>query len=396
MAAASEDSPVIEFAPSASSRPAGESIARFDELRERHPWFRSSFGHGFWVLTRYDAIVEAYKDTELFSSKAITVLDPEPRYRWIPEMLDPPEHTTWRRLLRPLFAPDRVNSLVDAVRQRCADIVDDLAAKGSCDFVTDFARVYPTTIFLELMGMPVDRLGDFLEWEDAILHQPASPERAERRMQAMQQITGYFSELIEQRRDDPGDDIVSVALTWRIDGEAIPDSDLLSLCMLLFLAGLDTVTSQLSYAFWHLATHDGDRRRIVEDPGVIPSAVDELMRAYSIVLPARKVTRDTVFHGCPMRAGDMVMLPITMANRDPDTFSDPEKVVLDRQPNQHIGFGAGAHRCLGVHLARREMEVALEEWHKRIPDYRVPEGGEVVEHAYQLLGLDSLPLTWRT
>lgn len=386
--------PEIDFNPSAGSRGAGESIRMFDDLRESHPWFRSGYGPGFWVLTRYDTIVEAFKDTELFSSRAITVLDPDPRYRWIPVMLDPPAHTTWRRLLRPLFAPDRVNLLVDRVRRRCIDIVDRLAAKDSCDFVADFARIYPTTIFLELMGMPIDRLETFLEWENTILHQPASPERAERRMQAMQQVTSCFAELVEQRRSDPQDDVISAALSWRIDGEPIPDSELLSLCQLLFLAGLDTVTAQLSYAFWHLATHDADRRRIVEDAGVIPSAVDELMRAYSIVLTGRKVTRDTVFNGCPMRAGDMAMLPIAMANRDPDKFPEPGTVNFDRQPNQHVGFGAGPHRCLGVHLARREMQVAFEEWHKRIPHYRVREGSEVIEHANQVLGLDTLPLTW--
>jgi cytochrome P450 len=183
-------------------------------------------------------------------------------------------------------------------------------------------------------------------------------------------------------------------VAFQIDGKPVSDEDLLSLCILLFLAGLDTVTATLSYAFWHLARHEADRARIVGDPSVIPDAMEELLRAYAITLPGRKVTRDVTFYACAMKAGDMVMLPINAATRDHRAFPNPQVVDFDRHPNNHIAFGVGPHRCLGSHLARLELQIALREWHARIPHYRIPEGAPVIEHASQVLGLDSLPLTW--
>jgi cytochrome P450 len=161
----------------------------------------------------------------------------------------------------------------------------------------------------------------------------------------------------------------------------------------MFMAGLDTVTIQLNYSWWHLATHDGDRARIVKEPEIIPNAVEELLRAYAFVAPGRKVMKDGDFHGCPMKAGDMVLLPLCGATRDPAAFPEPTRVDFDRPANNHLAFGAGPHRCLGSHLARRELRVALEEWHKRIPDYRIPDGAVIDEHG-SMFGINQLPLVW--
>ncbi|GAA4056690.1 cytochrome P450 [Actinomadura miaoliensis] len=385
--------PRIHFDPFGEPRPAGTTHPMLDELRERCPAFHSGAGHGFWVLTRHEDIVAAYQDAESHSSRAISVIDPDPPYQWIPIMLDPPLHTAWRRLLRPLFTPARAAAMRDAVRRRCVELVEGLAAKGSCDFVTDFTRRFPTTVFLEFMGLPTGRLEEFLEWEYAILHPP--PDGAGR-AEAMAEVTACFRRLIAERRAAPRDDVVSAATAFELDGRPVTDEELLQLCVLLFLAGLDTVTAQLSYSFWHLARHDADRARLVAEPGIIPDAVEELLRAYSLVLPARRLTADADVHGCPMRAGDMVMLPLMMANRDPRVFPDPQTVDFDRAPNRHIAFGAGPHRCLGAHLARLQLRIALEEWHRRIPDYRIPDGARPTEHASLVLGLDTLPLTWPT
>jgi cytochrome P450 len=171
------------------------------------------------------------------------------------------------------------------------------------------------------------------------------------------------------------------------------NSDMLSWCLLMFMAGLDTVSIQLSYSFWHLARHPEDRARLVVDPNVAATAVEEFLRCFAFVPPSRRVTRDTEFHGCPVKKGDTVVLPLSAATRDPDLFSQPTDVVIDRSPNNHIAFGAGPHRCLGSHLARRELRVALEEWHKRIPDYHLTDGVEVVEHG-GMYGIDVLHLSW--
>ena len=162
----------------------------------------------------------------------------------------------------------------------------------------------------------------------------------------------------------------------------------------MFMAGLDTVSIQLSYAFWHLARHAADRKRIAEDPAMIPAAVEEFLRQFAFVAPSRKVMQDTDFHGCPLKKGDMVFLPLSGATRDPAQFEDGATVHFDRPTNNHIAFGAGPHRCLGSHLARRELRVALEEWHRVIPDYRLTEGVEVTEHGGGLYGIDRLELSW--
>lgn len=389
---AGDGPPVADFDPAAGARPAGATHALLDDLRERHPAFHST--HGFWTLTRHESILGAYQDPELFSSAAITVMDPDPAYRWIPEMLDPPEHTAWRRLLRPLFTPARASAIRERTRRHCAELVEDLRTRGACDFVADFARRFPAGVFIEIMGLPHERLEEFLDWEHAVLHQPSSPRWADARRQALGQVTACFTELIADRRREPRDDIVSAAIAFRLDGRPVTDQELLSLCVLLFLAGLDTVSAALSYAFWHLARHDRDRARVAAEPGIIPAAVEELLRAYAIVLPARRLTRDAVVEGCPMKAGEMVMLPISAATRDPRAFPDPETVDFDRAPNRHLAFGAGPHRCLGSHLARQELQIALAEWHARIPDYRIPGGAEVIEHTGQVVGLDTLPLTY--
>jgi cytochrome P450 len=215
-------------------------------------------------------------------------------------------------------------------------------------------------------------------------------------MGAMTATIEYFTTVIAERRRERRDDLVSAALSWTIDGQPIPDADLLSMCLLLFMAGLDTVTCQLMWSLHHLATHPDDRRRLVEDPSLIPSAVEEFLRVYTIVRPARKIMRDVEWQGCPMKAGEMIFLPLSGACRDPQVFSDPGEVVLDRSPNNHIAFGAGPHRCLGGHLARREMRIALEEWLTRIPDFRIADGATIEEWGGHQLGLVSLPLVWDT
>ncbi|MDV3124463.1 cytochrome P450 [Mycobacterium sp. 21AC1] len=320
-------------------------------------------------------------------------------------MLDGDEHKQWRRQLGPLFAPRAVAQMESTVRQRANEIIDEIIAQPgasdatgkkqvSCDFMADFANRFPTTIFLEMIGLPVEELDQFLEWEHGILHAGGSDEEKQQtQLSAMFAVMGRFATIIAERREQPLDDIISKALTYEIDGEPVSDQDLLSFCLLMFMAGLDTVSVTLGWAFLHLARNDADRQRIVAEPSAIPTAVEEFVRAYAIVIPARKVMSDINIQGCPMKAGDMVNIPLNTATRDEAAFVDAKTVDITRTPNNHIGFGAGPHRCLGSHLARQELRIALEEWHRRIPDYRVATGAQMVESGSQL-GLETLPLVW--
>lgn len=375
--------------------PAGWHFDNFDAKREEAPVHTGhANGHQYFLITRMAEIRKSFQTAEIFSNTAVTPMEPNPQFRWIPEMLDGHEHTAWRQLTGPFFSPGAVAEWEPRVRGRFREVLDDVAAKGSCEFVHEVALLFPNVIFMDIFGLPRDDAHQFQEWEVDILHREfVSTEGQQRQMNAMMAVIGYFSQLIQQRRAEPRDDMLSKALTWKIDGNLIPDQDLLDFCLLMFMAGLDTVAAQLTYSFWHLATHDADRRRIVAEPELIPTAIEEFLRYYAFVTPGRKVMRDTDIAGCPIKAGQMVYLPLASANRDPREFERADEVIIDRDANRHIAFGAGPHRCLGSNLARQELRIAMEMWHERIPEYRLAPGQELTEHGGQI-GMNSLRLEW--
>ncbi len=391
------DIPSTDFNPMwGGPRMVGDSMAMYDRLRELHPSFiRSDQGPaGFWQATRGEIIREALTRPDVFSNWAQAWFELEPSFNLIPEYLDPPAHTKWRQLTSPYFSPGRVNSMEAGLRERARELVMALAPLGRCDYVRDFSQVFPTTVFLKLFGIPTTELRRFLVWEDEILHSPATDEGYGMSARAMGEVTELFVTLIEEKRRNPGDDVISAAVTWKIDEKPISDEDLLAFALLMFMAGLDTITNELAYATWHFATHDSDRHRLVDDPAVVDTAIEEVLRFYPIVTPGRRVTRDIDFHGCPMKQGDVLCVPIVVANRDPQMFGDADKFIIDRGANPHLGFGAGPHRCLGSNVARREMRLALEEWHKVIPHYRTQPGADAFEHIGVQLGVANLPIEW--
>jgi cytochrome P450 len=372
----------------------GEHFDTYDHYREKGAIFRGTAGpenHPFWFVTGIADIRACYQDPYTFSSSAVTPDAPNPPFKWIPEMLDPPLHTKWRQLLGPWFAPGAVERYKPRVQEVINEILDEIEDNGRCDYVADVALRFPNTIFMEIMGLPVSDAAQFQAWETAILH--AGPSAAEHALNAMMEVMGYFGGLIADRRKNPKQDILSTALTWSIDGVPVNDDDLLAFCLLMFMAGLDTVAMQLSYSMWHLARHPDDRQRILDDPSLWSSALEEFLRYYAFVSPSRKAMKDTEVAGCPVKAGEMLFLPLASANRDPREFPDADKVVIDRKDNRHLAFGAGPHRCLGSHLARQELLIGLRTWHERIPHYRIDGSIPIVEHGGQV-GLDNLPLVW--
>ncbi|MGH3251122.1 MAG: cytochrome P450 [Trebonia sp.] len=386
--------PVLSYSPH-ERRPIGEWAAFFDQLRADAPVVRNAFADGYYVLTRYEDILGAYQDPETFSTDAVTVLEPDPGYRWIPHMVGGDEHRQWRRQLGPDFSPKAIGLLDDRIRAWATELIGSLADRGGCDVIADFSFYYPTTIFLGLMGLPPEDLPRFMEWESSILHSHGStPQEIEdNRKAGMAAVFDYFRSVIASRRAHPGDDLISHAIGFELDGRPVTDDEVTSYCFFMFMAGLDTVAAALGYALYHFATHPDDRRRIVADPSLIPAAIEEILRVYAFTIPARKVTKDIEVGGCPIAAGSMVQLPIRAATRDSHAFADGADVLIDRKPNNHIAFGAGPHRCLGSHLARHELTIALEQWHERIPDYRLADGAAIFEVG-RSSGPDSVPLTW--
>jgi cytochrome P450 len=368
----------------------------WDEIRRDHRFFRADFGPDpVWVLTRYEDVHEAFQSPDLFSNEAVQVKHAVGEHHWIPLELDPPEHGKFRQLLTPWFAPGAVRALEPRIREWCGELIDRFAARGSCEFVGEFAQLYPTTIFMGIMGLPTERAGQLLDWAHRLMHTPPEQDpdgslRGEMTSNVMAMLGG----VLESRRAEPRDDLVTTIVQAEVDGAPVPEAQALEMCFLLYMAGLDTVAGALGAFFRHLARTPADQQRVRAEPSVVSSAVEELLRAYSIVTTGRLVSRDVEWHGCPMHRGDRVLLPTPSANRDPAEFERPTDVELDRSQNRHLAFGAGPHRCLGSYLARAELVAAIEEWHRRIPEYSIADESQIESHLGGVAGFDRLPLVW--
>ncbi|MGO9857623.1 MAG: cytochrome P450 [Acidimicrobiales bacterium] len=323
----------------------------------------------------------------------------------IPLNVDPPHHSKYRKLLDPMFAPRRMEEQETEITRRANGFIDAFIDRGECNFTEEFAELFPSSIFLGLLGLPEDQMRAFLDMRDYILH-PAKidPEAAldvEKR-RAVNNLGGeiiynYFTDLIEQRQKEPGDDIISRFLAAEVGGDKLSNEDILDIMFLFVIAGLDTVSDSLTCFFAFLAQHPAHRRQIVEEPSIIPSAVEELLRWESPV-PAgvpRVATEDVVLPGGQkIGKGTAVVVSYGAADVDPATFGDPFEVRLGRENNPHIAFGGGVHRCLGSHLARRELRIVLREWHRRIPEYWLKPGHERLEYPPGLRHVKDLTLAW--
>jgi cytochrome P450 len=384
----------------------------WDGLREESRAFVSSEAAedwNVWTLLRYDDVREALRTPELFSSRSVVHVYEGPKLidaaeadairGMIPEELDPPEHTKYRQLLTPLFAPQRIDELEPMIRAWCIELIERFVPRGECDLNREFARQFPTMIFLRLMGEPATGAANFLEEVNDRIRGVMDMGMGLSEAQAMtggymMAMMEYMNTVLDERRIQRQDDIVSYLLDIEVDGRPLDDDELRQVCGLLFAAGLDTVAGQLGFMFHHLAAHPEHRRIVTEQPERIPSFVEETLRMYSIVTTNRIVTRDVEFAGCPMKAGDRVLLAIPAADRDPNEFPDAGVFDMDRPVNRHIAFATGPHRCLGSHLARLELQIAVEEWHRRIPEYAVADDAQVEFHVGGVAGVDNLPLVW--
>ena len=382
-------------------RPAFTTYPLLNAEREIAPavW-NDSTEHGFLMVGRYDDVTALLKEHETLVNDNVNAFDPHMEIDLLPQSLNPPEHTKLRRVLNPFFAPAAVKRLEPLAEERARALVKDLAPRKSSDLVSDFAIIYPTELFLALLGLPTEDGQMFLPWIEAIFGGffASTPEELQASSDAAANIMAYFEKAVEERQQaprDPETDLVSRLLVATIDEEPLSRQDILTICMTLMVAGLDTTRSALGYIFHHLATHEEDRRRVLDDPDLWPKFIEEAIRLYSLILQdGRQVKVDREVLGVPMKAGDMVWLGLAQANRDPRKFVNPDEFDMDRPDlNHHIGFGAGVHRCIGMHLARAELVIALKAWHDVIPDYRVAAGAELIERGGQLR-LQYLPLEW--
>jgi cytochrome P450 len=351
----------------------------------------ASYGRPGWVVTRNDLISEVFIDHEHFSGERPGMIADllGVNLRLNPIEIDPPAHFGYRRILNPFFTPKAVSGLDEPVRQACEKLIGKFEDKGGCEFIEDFAVPFPSYIFLDLMGMPHDMLPKFLDWENTLMR----GRDIAARVQAARSIYHYLEEFLEQQRKSPGNDFIRAIVTGEVDGRPLTQLEIMGMLYVLYVGGLDTVYSTLGWVMRHLATHPEHQERLRNNPGDIPAAVEEFARAYSVVVTHRMVAKDFSFHGVPMRKGDEINLPISLANRDPGVYPNPHVVDLDRKP-RHINFGSGVHVCLGVHLAKREIRMVVEEFLKRFRGIRIREGESYRYHTGRTLGIDYLPIVW--
>ncbi len=350
---------------------------------------------GTYQVVRRAEVEFALQHPELFSS-AMEAVDLGQTVPLIPLQVDPPEHVKYRKLLDPIFAPKQMNVIEPDIVRTVNELIDPLVGRGSCEFTTDLAEPLPSTVFLGLLGLPLSDLDMFLGMKDGILRPAGDDLEA---MQASQRATAaeiesYFAEALAERKKRPQEDLLSRFLAAEVDGARLTVEEILGICFLFILAGLDTVTDTLECFYAYLARHPEQRRAIVADPAVIPAAVEELLRWETpVTTVARVAAADVELGGCPMHRGDHVGVMIGSANTDERAVPDADTVDLSRQPNRHLAFGGGVNRCLGSHLARLELRTTLREWHARIPEYELAPGTRLT-YGIGLRQIDSLPLVF--
>jgi cytochrome P450 len=351
----------------------------------------AGYGRPGWVVTRYDLISEVFIDYEHFSAERPGMIADllGVNLRLNPIEIDPPAHYGYRRILNPFFTPKAVTAYDAPVREACLSLIAKFADQGGCEFVEQFAIPFPSYVFLDLMHMPREKLADFIAWEEALMRAPDPMQR----VAAARSIYKYLEEHKERQRLNPSSDFLRAMTTAEVDGRPLEHLEVMGMFYVLYVGGLDTVYSTLGWVMRHLATHPDLQERLRSNPDDLPAAVEELCRAYSVVITHRQLAKDYTFHGVPMRKGDEINMPIALADRDPQVFANPHVVDIDRKP-RHINFGTGTHFCLGIHLAKREIRIVMEEFLKRFRNIRIKDGASYRYHTGRTFGIDYLPLVW--
>jgi hypothetical protein len=372
----------------------------WDELRETCPIARTERRTGAWLLTTYADVTAAAHDIEHFSSLEVGVIDNgqvvdeennATPYGLPPISADPPLHTWTRRLLLPWFSHARVGTYEAMTRDLANRLIDGFIANGSADAAADFAQQIPVRVIANILGVPEDMSDAFTGWVRDLLEFADDPDRVARGQEG---LGNFLIAEIASRRDAPEHDLISELIGLTHDGKPLEDGIILGMVALVLIAGIDTTWSAIGASLWHLATHPKDAERLVQEPALMSTAIEELLRAYAPVTMARVVTDDTDFKGCPMRKGDKVLMNFPAANRDPLAFDRADEVVLDRAINRHVAFGSGIHRCAGSNLARMELQVAVEEWLRRIPTFRIARDAEIAWAGGQVRGPRRLPVSF--
>lgn len=371
--------------------------AQYQAMRAGCPVAHSDKWGGSYMVAGYEDVRDLARDTERFTSRAIEVAGPLEAAGGLylpPLTSDPPDHKLHRDVLMPYFMPAKVAEMEPAIRAEAKRLVAGLAAKGGGDVIEDFAQPLTLAVLTSILGVPSG--GQFSDWMVRMIR--VGPKDQAVRTEVVREIIAYIENLLEEREREgnTGTDLLSYLNRAEIDGQPLSRKHRIGAGFLVVIAGADTTWSAIGSTMWHLASNPEDRQRLLDEPDLADTAMEEFLRYYAPVTVGRLAKEDVELQGCPVAAGQRVVLPFAAANRDPEVFENPEDLQIDRRRNRHITFGSGAHRCLGSNLARLELRVTLEEWLRVMPHFRVPDDAEIEWTGGQTRGPEAVPFVVET
>ena len=352
-------------------------------------WTPHNGGH--WLATRGAMIAEIFADYERFSCRVMLVpKSVGEQHQMLPVVLDPPAHRPYRLLLNTSLAPRTVSAMEGTIRGLAGALIDTVRAAGQCNFTTAYAELLPVQIFMSMVKLPQDDVAKIKTWTDHIVH----PDGSMSYHDAKQHLYDYLAPFIDARYGGDGEDMLSRIINGKVEGRPLTKPEMLSLCMQMLLGGLDTVVNFLGFVLLFLARNPGHRRELIADPGLIPNAVEELLRRFPVVSLAREVRNDIEYDGVQLRKGDMVAIPTPLVGTDERLNPDALTVNFRRESTTHATFGNGPHLCPGARLARTEIRITIEEWLARIPEFTLAPTAEIRFRGGLVGVVDGLPLVW--
>lgn len=353
-------------------------------------WTPRNGGH--WIATRIDLLDEIFSDHDLFSSRVILLPKEvgEQHKGLLPTTLDPPEHRGYRNVLNSGFAPRSIRHLEDDIRQLAADLIESFRLKGQCDFQKEFAEILPIQVFMTMFGLPLEDSPKLKRWSDDLTR----PDGSISMKDGITRLKEYMMVHVLSRRENPQEDLLSRIANGNVDGREIDPEDANQLAVQVLIAGLDTVVNFLDFSIVFLARNPSHRKQLIDNPDLIPAAVEELFRRFPLVTIAREVVADISYHGAELKKGEMVALATVLGGLDEEANPDPMKVDFQRRGARHVTFGTGPHRCPGALLARTEMRIAIEEWLKRIPDFDLHSDMVTTFSGGVTASMDEVRLSW--
>jgi cytochrome P450 len=371
----------------------------WEQLRGTCPVAHTDRYGGAWLPVTHADVSAVARDTDHFSSEGAVLSNKPPRDQWVsmapiggapPITSDPPFHADARRLLLPAFSPQVVAEWEPEIRRLCNELIDNMGDVDTVDAAVQYAQNIPVYVIARMLGLPLEDSDYFRETVHMVLEEIGA-EFGERQG-AFEKLDAYLGMHVRDHIENPKDDLIGFLLNAKIYDQPLSPEHVVGTIILLMVAGIDTTWSSIGSSIWHLAQHPADLQRMVSEPELLPTAIEELLRMYAPVTMARIVSQDAEIGGCPVKAGDSVLLPFPAANRDPEVFPDADKVIIDREENRHVAFGLGIHRCLGSNLARLELRVAVEVFIQRFPKFELANPSSVTWSLGQVRGPRKLPV----